>query len=103
MALWMLNVTTVRGTDSPTRWHGVMVVPGTTTGGGPVGGNGAVLLADATVSVGRRGLSDGSATGPAGSCVGSPPSSATARSSATRTPVASSATSPWVRRLMGSL
>ena len=96
----MLKVTTVSGTDSPTRRHGSIVAPGTTTGGGPVGA-GAVLVGpeviglDARVSVGRLGL----AVGPPGPWAGAHQAS----SSVTRTPVASSATSPCVRRLMPPL
>ena len=67
MPLWMLNVTTVRGTVPPVRRQGEMVAPGTTTAGGPVGGAGALLDAvlpeDGTLAaglVGRVGVVVGS-------------------------------------------
>src|SRR5690349_4113104 len=100
MPLWMLNVTTVSGTVPPVRRQGEMVAPGTTTAGGAVGGAGALL--DAVLS--EEETPEAGLVGRLGVVVGSPgsrPGAHQAMSSATRVAVASSATSPWVRRLMG--
>jgi aminopeptidase YwaD len=98
MPLWMLNVTTVSGTVPPVRRQGEIVAPGTTTAGGPVGGAGVLLDGDTLM------VEDDVDVGTVGVVVGSPESRADAHQaseSATRVAVASSATSPWVRRLMG--